>query len=174
MNRTYLFNLPATATAGDLFSCIRKLNIQGKAPITLMRGTKRIYENDTLSCETLKDLGIGNATVLHSIERTVGGGGYIVDSFSSCDECLLKYSCQFTRSKQCTPDAISKLIEKRENAYLILCQKFNISNEVIRAIEDNTESNAVRLADVLHHIYHKDPSITLQQVNGIVSENNVL
>ena len=35
-------------------------------------------------------------------------------------------------------------------------------------IEDNNEAKDIRLADVLHRIYHKNPSITLQRINQLL------
>ena len=165
--KTYVINLPTTATVGDLFSCIRqKINIQSHH-IRLMSHGVSISEDDYY--KTLEDLEICHWSQVHILVRYQGGSGYKLESFSSCDECLSKYSCQFTTSKLCNTVDIQKLIDKNNNAYLILCQKFNFSNQVIRAIEDNSESNGVRLADVLHHIYHKDPSITWEQINMTVA-----
>ena len=168
MVKTCCIELPTTATVGDLFS---RVGVKFcTKPKRLIYDNKEICNYSTTSCKTLKDVGIYHGTYLCLVVRTIGGGGYMVESFSSCDECLSEHSCQFTRLEQCAPDAISELIKKREDAYLILCQKFNFSTEVIRAIEDNSESNAVRLADVLHRIYHKDPSIMPEQIDGIVSQ----
>ena len=49
---------------------------------------------------------------------------------------------------------LHEISEQEGDAYLILCQYFNISDEDIRAIEDNTEEKHVRLGDALHRIYH--------------------
>ena len=164
--------MPTTATVGDLFSCLHeKFGNWMEFSVVVCGTTREVREDHTTNCKTLKDVGIHDGTHVILFMRITGGSGYKVDSFSRCDDCLSENSCQFTRLEQCEPDAISNLTKKREDAYLVLCQKFNFSNEVIRAIEDNTESNGVRLADVLHRIYHKDPSITLEQVNKIVSQN---
>ena len=51
---------------------------------------------------------------------------------------------------------LREISEQEEDAYLILCQHFNISDEDIKFIEDNTEEGYVRLGDALHRIYHSN------------------
>ena len=58
---------------------------------------------------------------------------------------------------------LREIIKQEEDAYLILCQHFNISDEDIRAIEDNTEEKYVRLGDALHRIYHSKNNLTLTE-----------
>ena len=59
---------------------------------------------------------------------------------------------------------VAELSQKYGNAYLILCQAFNLPSDVIKAIKDNHEDNGVRLGDVLHHICHNNPNLTREQV----------
>ena len=151
-----------------MFSSVRKkLNLERNNPIELSFSTTIISDNHYYYYKTIEDAGFYDGVRAYVFISTYGGG-YMVESFSSCDECLSKYSCQFTTSKLCNPVYIQKLIERKNNAYLILCRYYKFSDEVIRAIENNSESNAVRLADILHRIYHKDPSITLANVGAIV------
>ena len=51
---------------------------------------------------------------------------------------------------------LREISEQEGDAYLILCQHFNISDEDIKSIEDNHEEKHVRLGDALHRIYHSE------------------
>ena len=114
------------------------------------------------STETLKDYGIENNSSLYVGQYVIGGGGAPL-LYTYIDDCLLKHECPFHDLFKW--DDIYELSQKQENAYKLLCCKFNLSDEVIRAIEDNNEAKDIRLADVLHRIYHKDRTITLQRIN---------
>ena len=118
---------------------------------------------------TLECYKIEREATLHIVVR-VPGGGRPTDLYSYFDECVMKSQCPFHELfKQ---GDINVLSQEQENAYKLLCHKFNLSNEIIRAIKDNHEENAIRLADVLHRIYHKDPSITWQRITEMVSSSN--
>ena len=112
------------------------------------------------STGTLEDYDIKENSVLHVIQPLPGGGA--PDLYSYFDDCLLKQRCPFHDLFNWFD--IYELSQKQENAYKLLCRKFNLSDEVIRIIEDNNEAKHVRLADVIHWIYHKDPSITWQWI----------
>ena len=121
------------------------------------------------SIDTLEDYKIEDFTQLIVVVRIFGGGDSI-SFYSYFDDCLMKSQCHFHVLFRWGD--IYKLSQEQENAYNILCRKFNLSNEVIRAIEDNHEEKHIRLADVLHRIYHKDPSITWQRITEIISSSN--
>ena len=53
---------------------------------------------------------------------------------------------------------------KQGNAYLILCQQFSLSSNVNSSIADNHGDSGITLGDVLHHICHKNPNITREEV----------
>ena len=118
---------------------------------------------------TLECYKIERDATLHIVVR-VPGGGAPTGLYSYFDECVMKSQCPFHELfKQ---DDIYEFSQKQENAYKLLCHKFNLSNEIIRAIKDNHEENAIRLGDALHRIYHKDPSITWQRITEMVSSSN--
>ena len=80
--------------------------------------------------------------------------------YSICEDCWMKSGCPFK-------DLVHKwnMEEfKQGNPYLILCQRFSLPSNVISSIEDNHEDNGIRLGDVLHHICHKNPNITREEV----------
>lgn len=157
-----------TTTATELFSYIKSGSpgLLHTDFILMHGGCKYICEfMNTLEGENVKQY-----SSLWVRPLTYGGGQTEV---SVCDDCshMSKRSCtKFRCHELYSPDAICDLAKKREDAYLILCQKFNFSNQVIRCIEEYNESNSVRLGDALHHLYHKDHSITWEQVNKIVSD----
>ena len=117
---------------------------------------------------TLEDYKIEDLTQVNLVIRNPGGGAP-TELYSYFDDCLLKGRCPFHRLFRWGD--IYELSQKQENAYNLLCRKFNLSDEVIRGIEDNNEEKHIRLADVLHWIYHKDPSITWQRINEIINPN---
>ena len=135
----------------NLYSQVEKL----APPIAKPRIIDGIQE--LRSTNTLEDYNIEDFTLLHVVVRTRGGGS-ATHLYSYFDDCVMRLQCPFHEVFEWYD--IFKLSQEQENAYNILCCKFNLSNEVIRAIEDNHEEKDVRLGDVLHRIYHKDPSIT--------------
>ena len=51
-----------------------------------------------------------------------------------------------------------------KNAYLIFCKVFGLPSDVIKIIEDNHVNSSVRLGDALHHICHKHPYFTQEDI----------
>ena len=93
-------------------------------------------------------------------------GGPIKELYSNCKECPGWYQCPFRYLLH--EWNVYELLEKQENAYLILCQRFKFPNDVVKAIEGN-EDKDIRLGDALHHIYHKNPNMTQEEVFEIIS-----
>jgi len=52
------------------------------------------------------------------------------------------------------------ITHQRSDAYSVICETFNMGPLIKTKIEDNSEDPNHRLADVLHHLYHSDNSIT--------------
>jgi len=52
---------------------------------------------------------------------------------------------------------------QRSDAYSVICETFNMGPVIKAKIEDNSEDPTHRLADVLHHLYHSDNSITWEK-----------
>ena len=88
---------------------------------------------------------------------------------SHFEDCSMKYACTF---KNLVNEWNMHEFSKKGNAHLILCQRFNLPSNVIKAIEDNNEDNGIRLGDALHHICHKDTYITRGEVVEIISNSN--
>ena len=118
---------------------------------------------------TLEDHKIEDFTKLYVVVR-FSGGGAPTHLYSYFDDCVMGFRCPF--HEVFGWDDIYELSQEQRNAYNILCRKFNFSGEVIRAIEDNHEEKHIRLGDVLHRIYHKDPSITWPRITEIISSSN--
>jgi len=53
---------------------------------------------------------------------------------------------------------------QRTDAYSVICKAFNMGPLIKAKIEDNSEDPTHRLADVLHHLYHSDKSITWEKI----------
>ena len=120
---------------------------------------------------TIEDYGIEDSSVVHLVQIIPGGGG-IEGIYSNCKECQKKFQCPFHELFRKWD--ILEIAKIPENAYLTLCQfeKFRLPNDVIRDIRDNNESSYVRLGDALHHIYHKDSNITLEDIMEIINKDN--
>ena len=128
------------------------------------------YHFQCLSCKTsymrtIEECGIKNCSTIH-VTLTHCLGGPIEELYSNCEECPGWYQCPFRDLLH--EWNVYELVEKQENAYLILCQRFKFPNDVVKAIEGN-EGKDVRLGDTLHHIYHKNPNITQEEVFEIIS-----
>ena len=85
--------------------------------------------------------------------------------YSRCEDCGMDY-CPF---EDLVNEWSMHEFSNKPNAYLILCQGFGLSSDVIKIIEDNHESNGIRLDDVLHRICHKNPNITREEIIEIIS-----
>ena len=104
-------------------------------------------ELNNCSTGTLEDYEIEDFTSLYVITRYLGGGNP-THLYSYFDDCSMKEQCRFHDLFQWGD--IYELSQQQQNAYNLLCRKFNFSHEVIRAIDDNHEVKGIRLADVLH------------------------
>ena len=135
----------------------------------LSNGIKDVYSGrykDYMTSGTFEENMIKDFRFL-TVSLICRGGGNPSCLYIYFDDCLLKGRCPFHDLFNWVD--IYELSEKQENAYILLYRKFNFSDEVVRAIKDNNEAKDIRLGDVLHRIYHKDPSITWQRINGIIS-----
>ena len=86
--------------------------------------------------------------------------------YSKCEDCGMNDYCPF--KDKVHKWNMFKLSKTHGNAYLILCQRFSLPSDVIKIIEDNHESNNIRLDDAIHHICHKNPNLTREQVIEIL------
>lgn len=137
-----------------------------------------IYKGNQLlrhdSMDTLDYYEIYNNTRLSIIIRS-GGGGSCLGLYSHCKDCPMRNRCPFETESCCSYEFRRKFLlelseQQQKNAYLILCRHFNISNEDIKAIEDNNEDNYVKLGDTLHQIYHSiNLHLTEEEVINIIN-----
>ena len=113
----------------------------------------------------LKDKNILNKTTVNiDVQIVFYCSGYAA-LYSHCEDCWMD-KCPF---KNLFDEwNMHELSKKRENVYSILCQRFNFPSNVVKAIKDNHEENHIRLGDALHHICHKYPNITREEVIGII------
>ena len=127
-------------------------------------------QNQALDFEsraTLKDYNIFNKT---TVQCGLPPGGIFYENaarsslYSHCEECGMEDECPFKHTWD-----ICELSKTHGNAYLILCQAFSLPSDVIKIIEDNNESNGIRLGDAIHRICHKNPNLTREEVIKIIS-----
>jgi len=62
--------------------------------------------------------------------------------------------------------------EQREDAYSVVCDVFGLNPEIKDIIEDSTESDTIRFGNMLHCLYHKDTTITLETVITEISKKD--
>ena len=160
----------ATVKEGSLV-CNLCLQISERLAIPVDHLHVKVHQEwlDSDSTETLEYYKIKDFTQVYVISR-IRGGGDPTNLYSYFDDCSMKHRCPF--HELFSWKDIYEFSQKQENAYNLLCRKFNLSNEVIRAIKDNNEQKHIRLGDVLHRIYHKDPSITWLRITEMVSSSN--
>ena len=91
--------------------------------------------------------------------------------YSPCEDCGMDDDCLF--KNLVNKWNLRELSQKHGNAYLILCQKFGLPIDVIKAVEDNHKEGHIRLGDVLHHICHKNPNLTGEEVVEIISNGKL-
>ena len=58
--------------------------------------------------------------------------------------------------------------KERPDMWRVLCQAFDISDDVVQAIEDNTADDKVRCIDVIHFIYHSYHGVNLDVIEDRV------
>ena len=56
---------------------------------------------------------------------------------------------------------INAVTKERPDTWRIVCEAFNIENNVVQAIEDNSADAKVRCIDVIHYMYHHCHGVTL-------------
>lgn len=108
-------------------------------------------------CKSVADCGIQRDEIVHLLKR-VPGGGSAYDCISDCPACPGKSCCEILRDRYwddeyAVPENVS------EDAWIALCDAFNISKEVRKIIKQNSESADVRCADVIHRLRHADPTL---------------
>ena len=116
---------------------------------------------------TLEDNNILNNTTVCVLVVGVAFAATVGSLGSHCEDCWMNLFCPFGNLVYTWH--MDELSKKYANAYLILCQKFNIPNDVIKIIEDHNEESYVRLCDALHRICHKNLNLTKEEVIEIIS-----
>ena len=123
---------------------------------------------DFKSRATLEDNDIFNKTTVHVLVLEIAYAATGDALASHCEDCwMMIFCCPFIGHVQKWD--MHELTKKHGNAYLILCQRFNLPSDVIEIIEDNHLDNGVRLDDALHRICHKNPNTTREEVIDIIS-----
>jgi len=112
-----------------------------------------------------------------------GGGSNFTTMLSQCDDCVHRSECYFNRDGHMfsygsydlhelhdhnfilvDKDRWRRITRQRPDAYNVICVAFNMGPLIKAKIEDNSEDPTHRFADVLHHLYHSDNSITWRRI----------
>ena len=98
-------------------------------------------------------------------------------SFAKRAKCFFPSRCPFYQfdSSQLFNRIFWQLVaDKREDAYSVMCDVFGLPPKIKEAIEVTTESSSLRFGNILHYIYHKDTTITLDKITSEVSKKDFL
>ena len=133
--------------------------------------------NHLSSCNnvTLQDAGLyDNACVFVTISTP--GGGRFASLLSECSSCPSPINCDFddphTTNMLCNKDILVKLVDEMIDVYKEFGRLFGFEHEM-DIIEKNSDSNYVRLTDVLHRQYHvKQQSLTWEDIRNTASKHN--
>lgn len=105
---------------------------------------------------TLGYYNIGEGAQIMVIKRLPGGSG-TYDLVSNCLKCPGKMHCKIYSDHNWIKGFVHNA---DEGTWVALCDTFGISKSVMEIIKDNSVSPAVRCADVIHRLYHEDPTIS--------------
>ena len=69
---------------------------------------------------------------------------------------------------------VDEIVTRRSDAWLVVCEVFNnyFSDDIKKMIEENSSSSSVRLIDVMHHLYHSDPTLTWDIIRNKVERKD--
>ncbi|XP_065886314.1 uncharacterized protein [Dysidea avara] len=100
------------------------------------------------------------------IEMNDGAG--VGDLFSNCpacpnadgDQCELCEPCNNLTKKT----IIQGIVTEIKDAWLIFSEAYQLTSDVRNKIEENSSDLSIRCIDVMHHLYHNDPSLSWENV----------
>lgn len=111
-----------------------------------------------------------------NVMRGIPPNRYLEESsFAKRASCFFPAQCPFYQfdSSQLFNRTFWQLVaDKREDAYSVLCDVFGLPHKIKEAIEVTTESSSLRFGNILHYIYHKDATITLDKITSEVSKKD--
>ena len=110
----------------------------------------------------------GSSTI-HLLGKLKGGGSAF-NFVSNCPVCPGKSLCEVL--KYCVDNMSSSVDYANEDTWIGLCKSFNISNSVKRIIMENTESDSIRCADVIHRLCHTNPTLTWSTIKEHIHNAN--
>lgn len=179
----YYIHISSCATVRDLLLQIeRRLGIKTtesspfwlspviQSDLQVCTGNKMLRQDQTLEYEGLYD----HASVF-LIRRTAGGGKF-VSLLSECSNCPSANDCDFDKPESfnmlCNQKILKKLAEEMMDIHKEFGRLFGFEHEM-ETIEKNSESNKVRLADVLHRQYHvKQRNLTWAYIRKAANKHN--
>jgi len=88
----------------------------------------------------------------------LAGSGY--DSLlSEFDCCPYPAQCQIAKKVNDNP-IIKEMVSVRDNSWEVIIKVLNFSDKMKKEIEDNSEDDHIRCADIVHRMYHHDSNLT--------------
>lgn len=125
--------------------------------------------------QTLEDVDLyDHATIL--LLRSQTGGGKFVSLLSKCSNCPSANDCDFDNPESsnmlCNQKILKKLAEEMMDIYEEFGRLFGFEHEM-ETIRKNSESDNVRLTDVLHRQYHvKQQNLTWTDIRKTANKHN--
>lgn len=128
-------------------------------------GTEIGYNSDS---RTVEEMGLNQNAFIHFVYRSKGGG-YFLGLLSKTSSCPDPRTCDFedhgraNLSELCNLQVVKNITYCKEDAWLFFCGLFGMGSyeDVIR---ENSESEYVRFADVVHRMYHENRFLTWDEI----------
>ena len=156
--------LQGSTRVSFLQDCIRDREgetAQHKWQRLIYRG-QQLHDKHTLYYYNIKP-----DSTIHMVIRYQGGGDPS-HQLSECLGCPGISDCEML--KMCW-EISCILIKTSEDAWSELCDTFNVKRNVMKIITENSESAAIRCADVVHHVFHVDPTLTWDNIKRKLAQS---
>ena len=157
--RRLLISLQITNLNTTVQELISKINAESRLGFPQLERKLKYGELYLEDEHTLDYYNIKTNSIINLCE-VIRGGSEFFQLVSKCPGCSGVGSCDLLM--RC--GEIFYIKDAAEDAWSALCNTFNIKGSVIKMIKENSDSPAVRCADVVHRLLHADHSITWNNI----------
>ena len=185
---SHTIHISPSATIPELYSEIAKVT---NRPIDGFHIKSGIYFIKKFKLGTVDDNSIYNKSSIHIVDRIISQqfdkksvknsdndnciygaclkGIMIKLPKHAATDCADPEQCPFYEHELYNQLVCQEVAKQREDTYDVVCEAFNLTQQITQVIEDATASNSLRFSDTLHHLYHKDHSMTWGKIITEVS-----